>query len=331
MREAIVVFLAVVLPRFSWYYVLFYGHEEDLADSDAEAPESHGLPYVTATLMYLLLAYVYANLWGAGFSDPGILPRLHRHLKPDMPPPTATIGPVSSAPAAGTSKSRSLAISAPSALPSVAATTTTATAGASAHQETNNPANEWKFCETCNIYRPPRSKHCLACQNCVEEFDHHCPWTGNCIAKRNYRYFLRFLVSLTAYVLAVLVISVTVLIDQVAAAHGTNSEKQFFTGIYASWSTLATAMVTFLSIWSLISLLIFHVQLISLGQTTNEHIRAVYTNHANPFNRGFWGNCLHACTGEREPSMLDSQTELLTAEKFIAETYPMAYQMSQDV
>lgn len=53
-----------------------------------------------------------------------------------------------------------------------------------------------RYCETCQIYRPPRASHCSSCNNCVEVFDHHCPFVNNCVGKRNYRFFVAFLATM---------------------------------------------------------------------------------------------------------------------------------------
>ena len=49
-----------------------------------------------------------------------------------------------------------------------------------------------RFCDYCGIYQEPGTGHCDDCMVCVEELDHHCPWMGKCVGKRNMPYFKLF-------------------------------------------------------------------------------------------------------------------------------------------
>ncbi|GBG26830.1 Palmitoyltransferase [Hondaea fermentalgiana] len=62
------------------------------------------------------------------------------------------------------------------------------------------------FCNRCNIYRPYTATHCYDCDACIEEHDHHCPWTGHCIGKNNLTFFWVFLSSLLFHFVFVVIV-----------------------------------------------------------------------------------------------------------------------------
>lgn len=138
-----------------------------------------------------------------------------------------------------------------------------------------------KFCKTCLIYRPPRTSHCSICDLCVEEFDHHCPWIGNCVGKRNYIYFLKFLLSIN--VLAVTGFGICL-------AFITNYETGNRIRVIISF---VLAILLFLVIFFVMGLLIFHSYLILSGITTNEKIKDVWpVKFFNPYSLGTSKNFL---------------------------------------
>ena len=111
------------------------------------------------------------------------------------------------------------------------------------------------FSFTCKIFRPPRASHCSICDNCVERFDHHCPWVGNCVGKRNYRYFYLFLLSLAVHCVFIFACAVTHL---VLMTKETTSGGPFIEAIQQSPTSIIVCIICFFSVWSILGLAGFH-------------------------------------------------------------------------
>uniref|UniRef100_A0A8C8E1L3 Palmitoyltransferase n=1 Tax=Oryzias sinensis TaxID=183150 RepID=A0A8C8E1L3_9TELE len=155
----------------------------------------------------------------------------------------------------------------------------------------NGQTVKLKYCFTCKIFRPPRASHCSLCDNCVERFDHHCPWVGNCVGKRNYRFFYMFILSLSF---------LTVFIFAFVITHIILSNGSRF------------VVVCFFSVWSIVGLSGFHTYLISSNQTTNEDIKGSWSSkrskdNYNPYSYGnIFTNCCAALCGPLPPRWLPS-------------------------
>ena len=130
-----------------------------------------------------------------------------------------------------------------------------------------------RYCRTCRVWRPPRASHCSVCDNCVDAFDHHCPWVGNCVGRRNYRTFLTFLLVTPILCLAIASTSIYALVLDIESEPG----RSF-------WDTLSTLpWAVFLVgygiaiLFSLVPLSAYHIGLRHRGATTNEHIKSLPT------------------------------------------------------
>ena len=63
--------------------------------------------------------------------------------------------------------------------------------------ECNYDKNKIKrICPKCRIIKSISMKHCMVCDVCIDDFDHHCFWIDKCINNNIYKEFIFFLVVL---------------------------------------------------------------------------------------------------------------------------------------
>ncbi|XP_053516674.1 14-3-3 protein sigma isoform X2 [Artibeus jamaicensis] len=162
-----------------------------------------------------------------------------------------------------------------------------------------------KYCFTCKMFRPPRTSHCSVCDNCVERFDHHCPWVGNCVGRRNYRFFYAFILSLsflTAFIFACVVTHLTL------RSQGSN----FLSTLKETPASVLELVICFFSIWSILGLSGFHTYLVASNLTTNEDIKGSWSSKrggeasVNPYShKSVITNCCAVLCGPLPPSLID--------------------------
>ncbi|KAJ8770410.1 hypothetical protein K2173_015024 [Erythroxylum novogranatense] len=151
-----------------------------------------------------------------------------------------------------------------------------------------------KYCDTCLLYRPPRASHCSICNNCVQRFDHHCPWVGQCVGIRNYRFFFMFISTATILCLYVFAFSWVIILDK---------REQFWNAVSHDILSDILIIYCFVTVWFVGGLTIFHSYLICTNQTTYENFRYRYDKKENPYNRGMPRNLFEIFFSKIPPSM----------------------------
>ena len=149
---------------------------------------------------------------------------------------------------------------------------------------------EYKICDTCYIVRPLRSTHCGICDNCIYRFDHHCPWIGTCVGKRNYPYFFIFLILLNlfqVYTAAVCIAHIVIKILDIKNNIISDTKKKKDSILVGS-VIMSLYLITYVLLTMIFTtgLLFYHIRIVKNDMTTKEELKKFFKNpFGNPYQR----------------------------------------------
>ena len=137
--------------------------------------------------------------------------------------------------------------------------------------------NPVDLCPECEVIRSARSRHCAICNQCVERFDHHCPWINNCVGIKNHNYFLLFLLSIWFKIMFHLVVDIFGLVRILSDSSYDFLDHQDFCyyGLceknYVVYSSIGVCLLICCFYLFLSTLLLYtHIKNYMANRTTNE-------------------------------------------------------------
>eukprot|EP00741_Cyanophora_paradoxa_P022198 tig00021435_g21428.t1 len=167
-------------------------------------------------------------------------------------------------------------------------------------------------CYSCDVRRPPRSKHCRFCNRCVGKFDHHCGWLNSCVGEKNHRYFYLYVVQLT------IAMAILIVLTGIAIARDPRFPDPFSFGPFVAYALADIPLMSFCLFYTV--LIELGVTGLTIGQsvqiatnlTTNEshnwrrypYLQRPDMSFFNPYDEGVIGNFL-VFFGLKRPRPID--------------------------
>ena len=149
---------------------------------------------------------------------------------------------------------------------------------------------EYKICDTCYIVRPLRSTHCGICDNCIYRFDHHCPWIGTCVGKRNYPYFFIFLILLNLFQVYTAAVCIAHIVKKILDIKNNiiSDTKKKKDSILVGSVIMSLYLIIYVLLTMIFTtgLLFYHIRIVKNDMTTKEELKKFFKNpFGNPYQR----------------------------------------------